>query len=80
MLGDAIASKKCLSNKSTLHSWGKNIPSKEEEKAMQNTHKTVAVGEEECDGLCPDIRVRGDLGNHQFRLIILTKMTKKLKL
>ena len=55
--------------------------SRKKRQCKTHTHtKTVAVGEEECDGLCPDIRVRGDLGNHQFRLIIMTKMTKKLKL
>ena len=43
-------------------------------------HPNFTVGEEDCDGLCPDIRVRGDLGNHQFRSIIniMTKMSIKL--
>ena len=48
-----------------------------------HTHKTTqnfTVGEEDCDGLCPDIRVRGDLGNHQFRLIVMTKISIQLKM
>ena len=32
-----------------------------------NTLKNSPDGEDECDGLCPDIRVRGNIGNHQFR-------------
>ena len=48
--------------------------------SRKKKHPNFTVGEEDCDGLCPDIRVRGDLGNHQFRSIIniMTKMSIKL--
>ena len=41
----------------------------------KSTKPPSSVGEEECDGLCPDIRARGDLGGHQFRWIFVTIMT-----
>ena len=45
---------------------------------MKNKTTNFSAGEEDCDGLCPDIRVRGDLGNYQFRWIFMTKTIMKL--